>query len=110
MDDDVEAVPRAVPWRAAYHGHDGVRRWWKNLLDVLPDYSVEVVEVRDVGDLTVAACAFAATARVATFRWSRRSGSGPVAAREVRLVAQLPHAAEALEAVGLSEQDAHADS
>jgi len=52
MDDDVEAVPRLVAMEGGYHGHDGIRRWWQNLLDAFPDYSVEVVEVRDLGDLT----------------------------------------------------------
>jgi ketosteroid isomerase-like protein len=52
MDDDVEAVPRLVAMEGGYHGHDGIRRWWQNLLDAFPDYTVEVVEVRDLGDLT----------------------------------------------------------
>ena len=56
MDDDVEVVPRAAAMEGeTYHGHDGVRRWWKDLLDVFPDFTIEVVEVRDLGDLTVAA-------------------------------------------------------
>ena len=36
-------------------GHDGVRRWWQNWLDTWPDYKVEVLEVRDIGDVTLAA-------------------------------------------------------
>jgi ketosteroid isomerase-like protein len=52
MEDDVEAVPRLVAMEGGYHGHDGIRRWWQNLLDAFPDYTVEVVEVRDLGDLT----------------------------------------------------------
>ena len=52
MDDDVEAVPRLVAMEGGYHGHDGIRRWWQNLLDAFPDYSIEIVEVRDLGDLT----------------------------------------------------------
>jgi ketosteroid isomerase-like protein len=55
MDDDVEHVPRAVAIEGgSYHGHDGTRRWWKNLLDVFPDFVIEVGEVRDPGDLTLA--------------------------------------------------------
>ena len=37
-----------------YHGHQGVRRWWEDALEVLPDYVVEVEEVRDFGDVTLA--------------------------------------------------------
>ena len=56
MDDDVEVVPRmsAIEGESGYRGHDGVRRWWSSLLDVFPDYSAELVEVRDPGDLTFA--------------------------------------------------------
>jgi ketosteroid isomerase-like protein len=57
MDDDVEGIPRAVAMEGGdyYHGHDGVRRWWKDLFDVFPDFTVEAVEVRDLGDSTLAA-------------------------------------------------------
>ena len=37
-----------------YHGHAGIRRWWENLLDVFPDFTTEAVEVRDLGDVTLA--------------------------------------------------------
>ena len=56
MDEDVEVIPRAVAIEGgSYHGHDGVRRWGEDLLDVFPDFTVQVVEVRDFEDLTVAA-------------------------------------------------------
>ena len=56
MDDDIEVVPRvsAIEGESGYRGHDGVRRWWSSMLDVFPDYSMEVVEMRDLGDLTFA--------------------------------------------------------
>jgi ketosteroid isomerase-like protein len=55
MDDDVVAVARAAAMEGGqYHGHDGIRRWWKDQLDVFPDFTVEVCEVRDLGDVTVA--------------------------------------------------------
>ena len=56
MDDDVEFVPRqgAMEGESSYRRHDGVRRWWNSLFDVFPDYTIEVVEVRDLGDLTFA--------------------------------------------------------
>src|ERR671910_3519421 len=34
-----------------YRGHDGVRRWWSDLLDLLPDYRAEIAEVQDLGDM-----------------------------------------------------------
>jgi ketosteroid isomerase-like protein len=56
MDDDVEIVPRigAMEGESSYRGHDGTRRWWNNVFGVFPDWSVEMVEVRDLGDLTFA--------------------------------------------------------
>lgn len=36
-----------------YHGHDGTREWWNNLLGVFPDFTIEIVSVRDAGPLTV---------------------------------------------------------
>jgi hypothetical protein len=50
----VEAVPRVVAIEGGYHGHDGIRRWWGHLADFLPDLVIDIVAVRDLGDLTVA--------------------------------------------------------
>ena len=55
VDDDAEYVPRGVAMEGSYHGHEGVRRWWENVFGVWPDLTSQVVEVRDVDDLTVAA-------------------------------------------------------
>ena len=55
MDDDVESVSRIVAVEGGLHGHDGFRRWWENWFDVWPDYNIEVLEVRDLGNMTVAA-------------------------------------------------------
>ena len=57
MADDVEAVPRsgAMEGESSYRRQEGVRRWWNSLFDVFPDYRIEVVDVRDLGDLTLAA-------------------------------------------------------
>jgi ketosteroid isomerase-like protein len=53
MDADVEAVPRLVAMEGRYHGHDGIRHWWQNLLDAFPDYTLETVEARELGNLTL---------------------------------------------------------
>ncbi len=44
MDDGVEGVPSAARLEGSYHGHDGIRHWWESILDVMPDYRVEVSE------------------------------------------------------------------
>jgi ketosteroid isomerase-like protein len=53
LDQEVEAFPRLAAVEGGYRGHDGVRRWWAQLLDAFPDFHVEILEVRDLGDLMV---------------------------------------------------------
>jgi ketosteroid isomerase-like protein len=114
MDDDVELIPRAVALEGGnhYHGHDGVRRWWKDLFDVFPDFTAEAVGAQDLGDdLTLTRLrqrAHGAGSDTPTdemtwnmCRW-RRGKCVWFCICDTR--------AEALEAAGLSEQDAHADS
>ena len=50
-DADVEVGSRLV--EGGFHGHEGIRRWWQNMLDASPDRTVEIVEVRDLGDVTL---------------------------------------------------------
>lgn len=33
----------------SYHGLDGTREWWRDMLATFPDFSVEILEVRDYG-------------------------------------------------------------
>ena len=54
MDEGVEGVPPLASMEGSYHGHAGIRRWWESLFQGLPDFTIEVVEVRDPGDLTIA--------------------------------------------------------
>jgi ketosteroid isomerase-like protein len=58
MDADVEAVPTVVALEGDVRGHDGVRRWYASVIDVFPDFTIEVVTVRDLGALTLAAIGF----------------------------------------------------
>jgi ketosteroid isomerase-like protein len=55
---DVEAFPRQAAMEGVYRGHAGIRRWWAELLDVFPDFAVEVIEVRDLGDMALSAVRF----------------------------------------------------
>jgi len=55
-DPDVIGLSRVLAIEgASYRGHEGAREWWKTLLDVFPDFTIEVVSVRDAGQRTVAA-------------------------------------------------------
>jgi SnoaL-like domain len=38
----------------SYHGHDGIRSFWEAYLRVFPDFTAEVDELRDLGEVTVA--------------------------------------------------------
>ena len=104
LDDEVEAFPRLAAVEGGYRGHDGVRRWWAQLLGVFPDFQVEILEVRDLGEFIVL------TLRVR----GRGSGSDtPVDAtvwqvnqfREAKVIRWRVYTSEseALEAVGLRE-------
>ncbi len=54
MQEDVEIVPRSGVLEGEYVGHAGVRRWWSDLLDVLPDYRADVEDVDAFGPMTLA--------------------------------------------------------
>jgi ketosteroid isomerase-like protein len=55
-DPDIELVSRHLALDGSGHlrGHAAVRRWWETLLSVYPDFTSEIEEVRDLGDVTVA--------------------------------------------------------
>jgi len=53
MHDEIKIEPRFGALEGDYCGHDGVRRWWSDLLDFLPDYGAEVEELDDLGDMTL---------------------------------------------------------
>ena len=46
---DVEAFPRLAAVEGGYRGHEGVRRWWEQLLGAFPDFHAEILELRDLG-------------------------------------------------------------
>jgi ketosteroid isomerase-like protein len=54
-DPDVEFISYwlQVEGGGSYRGHDGVRDWWERLLEVYPDFTAEVEDVRDLGDRTI---------------------------------------------------------
>ena len=37
----------------SFHGHGGVRDWWESYNTVFPNLSGELIEVRDLGDMTL---------------------------------------------------------
>ena len=55
MDADVELL---AAMEGTYRGHDGVRRWWDDLLQTIPNLTIEIGEVRTLEDVTVTALRF----------------------------------------------------
>lgn len=55
-DPDIEYLPRIreLEGGGPYGGHAGIRSWWESMLGIAPDFSTEVEDVRDLGDMTVA--------------------------------------------------------
>ena len=93
-----------------YHGQEGVRQYWREWLSAWETVQFEY-ELVDAGDSVV----------VATRIWARGKGSGVEGEMPQGMVYSLRNGLVtrvdlyeskriALEAVGLSEQDAHADS
>ena len=108
-DPDVEFTPYEVVVQGGepYRGHSGVRSWWEDSLAVFPDLRSEVYEIRDFGNRTLA---------VGVIR-GQGAGSGASIERPMWLLADwhdgllvswrsFESEAEALEAVGTSQQDA----
>jgi SnoaL-like domain len=104
IDDEAELESRLVAVEGDYHGHDGLRRWWEDILGAFPDYTAEVEDARDLGDVTL------------TLVRGRAHGAGSAAPvidpsweltrwRDGRLVWWRSYATEreALEAAGLRE-------
>ena len=112
-DPDLEFTPYEVYLEGGdpYRGHAGIRQWWENVFAAFPDMRAEVYEIRDFGDRTL----------VHGRLRGQGAGSGAPMDRTLWLVMKwrgdknvwwgaFGSEEEALEAVGLSEQDAHADS
>ena len=111
LDDDVEGESMIVAIEGGYHGHDGMRRLWEDVLNATPDLTMEAVEVRDLGDLVLATlrvCGHGASSDM--FLEETIWVVGRVRAGKIVWWRDFRSEAEALEAVGLSEQDAHGDS
>jgi ketosteroid isomerase-like protein len=50
MHPDVEFRSLVLEIEGLYHGHEGVRSWWENVLAVFPDWSPRIESAREIGD------------------------------------------------------------
>jgi uncharacterized protein len=112
MHPDIEAHdPPEVPDAAIHRGREAVRRDWAQTTEFIEDFSVEVEKYFDAGEELVVYLHYRGRGRGSGVEveaqmahiWTFREG------KAIRLRQYLDRS-KALEAVGLSEQDAHADS
>ena len=50
---DVEIAPVMGPASTTYRGHEGMRRFWDEIISTFPDFSPELLEARDLGDFVL---------------------------------------------------------
>jgi ketosteroid isomerase-like protein len=49
-DSDVEFKSLVLEVEGVYRGHDGLRAWWENVVDVFPDWMPQIEDAREAGD------------------------------------------------------------
>jgi ketosteroid isomerase-like protein len=104
IDDDVEFGSRLAGMEGGFHGHRGVRRWWRIIRDASPDRIIEVVEAHALGDVTITLARARGRGAVSQIPYEETAWS--VARwRDKRAIwwGVFPTRAEALDAAGLSQ-------
>jgi uncharacterized protein len=95
---------------ASYHGHAGVREFWGIFIEPWEEFKIEVEETRTTGDLVVAFVQFHAKAREGLELDTPFVHLFTVRDGKLTRFQSFDARAEALEAAGLSEDDAHSSS
>ena len=112
--EDIQLQTPVSPIEGVYEGSDGVRRYFADLFDAGPDFRITIERLESIGaDRVVGFLRLNMSGRAsgislggdipATNVWDLADG-------KIKRVRIFLDRREALEAVGLSEQDAHADS
>jgi uncharacterized protein len=113
LDPDVEWIPLMATLESrVYRGHDGVRQWLEGLAADWQFFEVHSEDFRDLGDRVLVLGHWRARGRASGVEIENQPGTwlfDVKGGKTVRLQTYTDRA-EALEAVGLSEQDAHPDS
>jgi ketosteroid isomerase-like protein len=106
---DIELVSRHLELEGSGHlrGHAAVQRWWDSLRNIYPDFTSDVQEMHDLGDVTVAQHHFRAQgvnseARIEQTQWFVTQW------RDGKAIwwRVLPNEADALEAAKLRSSEA----
>jgi uncharacterized protein len=111
MDPAIEAHdPPEMPDAAVHRGREAVRRDWEQMFELFDAFTIEIEEIFEMGDQLLLFLRYSGRGRESGVEvdarmahvWTVRDG------KAVRLRQYLDRAA-ALEAVALSEQDAHTE-
>jgi ketosteroid isomerase-like protein len=107
VDPEVEFTSLVAEAEAVtYRGHQGVRRWWDSIREIFTEFWAEGIDLREVGGQVLAQIRLCGTVqglKVEQTIWQvLKVKDGKVVSWTVFRTED-----EALEAVGLSEQDAH---
>ena len=105
-DPDVEFISYwlQVDGGGPYRGHDGIRDWWHRLLDVYPDFTAEVEDLRDLGHRMILRVRFHGHGVASDVPMSRTMWQvGESRHGRIRGWRFVTSEAEALQAAGLSE-------
>jgi ketosteroid isomerase-like protein len=97
-----------------YSGQAEIQRFWADISDTVPDFRIEIERLEPIAvDQVLALTRISATGRasgISVFDDSPAANVYDFADGKIRRVRIFRDRQEALGAVGLSEQDAHADS
>jgi ketosteroid isomerase-like protein len=101
-----------TPDQRFYRGHNGLREWAESMMQAFADFRFELQEFTEVGNFIVVAVRISARGLesgvptdMQVFHVLEQSAND-----KVQSISGFLSRADALEAAGLSEQDAHADS
>jgi ketosteroid isomerase-like protein len=100
------------PWRGVYKGHDGLMRFWTEQIDVMEEFSLSLAEAIEYDRERVLAVTVMRGRGEGSGISTKAAGATLWTFRDGKILSGrlFQTKEEALEAVGLSEQDAHADS
>ena len=111
---DVQLETPVTPIEGVYEGANGVRRYFADVLDAGPDFRVTIERLEPVGaDRVLGFLRLNMSGRVSGITLGGDIPSANIwdfSDGKINRVRIFLDRREALEAVGLSEQDAHADS
>jgi hypothetical protein len=112
--EDVQLQTPVTPIEGVYEGSEGIRKFFADVLDAGPDFRVTIERLESVGaDRVVGFVRLNMSGRASGISLGSDIPSTNVydlADGKIKRIRILLDRREALEAVGLSQQDAHADS